>query len=118
MYRVKRFGISRGNKYHAKKAEGVGGLYHSKRERDYAGELDLRQKAKDIKSWGRQLKMSLDVNGFHIANYFIDFVVFHNDETTEYVEVKGFETPEWRLKWKLFEALYGQVPGVRLTVVK
>jgi hypothetical protein len=23
-----------------------------------------------------------------------------------YTEVKGFETAEWRLKWKLFEALF------------
>lgn len=80
--------------------------YHSKKEAVYAEELALRKKAKDIKDWKRQVKISLDVNGYHICNYFIDFVITHNDGVLEYVEVKGFSTDVWRLKWKLFEALF------------
>lgn len=92
--------------------------YDSGFEAGYAAELDLRQKAKQIKSWERQVKIPLDVNGYHIANYFIDFVVYHLDGITEYVEIKGYATETWRLKWKIFEALYCDKPDVVLTVVK
>lgn len=107
-----------GSKYSNQRKLYNGQSYHSKKEAQYALELDLRVKAKDIKSWDRQVKISLDVNGYHITNYYIDFVITHNDNSLEYVEVKGFETETWRLKWKLFEALYGNQPNVKLTVVK
>lgn len=107
-----------GSKYGAKRTEHNGIQYHSKKEAGYAAELDLRLKAKDIESWARQVKIPLDVNGYHITNYMIDFVITHNDGVKEYVEVKGFETEVWRLKWKLFEALYGDNIDTRLTIVK
>jgi len=111
--------VIRHNKYNATKKEYDGIYYHSKFEASYAQELDLRLKAKDIKSWERQIKLSLDVNGKHIANYFIDFKVIHNDDSIEFIEVKGFETEVWRLKWKLTEALIDEIePGALLTVVK
>lgn len=109
--------IRYGNKFGNTKQEVNGIVYHSKKEAGYAHDLNLRKAAGDIKDWERQVKIPLDVEGFHIANYYIDFVVTHNDDTLEYVEVKGFETPEWRLKWKLFEALYSSKKN-RLTVVK
>ena len=93
-------------------------MYHSKKEAGYAHQLEMRKASGDIKEVERQVKISLDVNGYHIANYYIDFVVTHNDGRREYIEVKGFETPEWRLKWKLFEALYGKEKDVILTIEK
>jgi hypothetical protein len=84
-------------------------------------DLDYRLKANDIKKWDRQVKISLDVNGEHICNYYIDFIITHNDGIQEYVEVKGIETPEWKLKWKLFQALYKdqiEKDEILLTVVK
>lgn len=113
MYRVRY-----GSKYGAKKQEYRGVSYHSKKEAGYAHDLAMRLSAGDIKDWQRQVKISLDVDGYHIANYYIDFVVTHNDDRLEYIEVKGFETPEWRLKWKLFEALYGNKKDVILTIQK
>jgi len=109
---------TRQNKFNNKSTIYNGYPYSSKKEAAYAQELDLRVKAKDIHSWERQVNISLDVNGYHICNYKIDFVINHNDETIEYVEVKGYATDTWRLKWKLFEALYGDKKGVKLTVVK
>lgn len=97
-----------GNKYHAKSSIYNGTYYHSQKEAAYAQELDLRVRAKDIKSWERQIRISLDVNGFHITNYIIDFVITHNDKTKEYVEIKGFRTDVFNMKWKLFEALYSK----------
>ena len=108
----------RGNKYGAKSTIYNGISYHSKKEAGYAGELDLMIKAGEIESWQRQKRISLDVDDFHICNYYIDFIVCHNDGTIEYVEVKGFETEVWRLKWKLFEALYSNKKNIKLTVIK
>ncbi len=107
-----------GNKYGNKSQTYNRISYASKKEAGFAEELDFRMRAKDIKCWSRQQKISLDVNGYHICNYYIDFVVEHNDGTFEYVEVKGFETEVWRLKWKLFEALFGNDPMIKLTVIK
>lgn len=106
----------RGNKYHAETCVYKGIPYHSKKEAAYAAELDLRGRAGDIRSWSRQIRIPLDVNGRHIADYLVDFAVDHKDGSREYIEIKGFETEVWRLKWKLFEALYGDLPKVRLTV--
>ena len=102
----------------SKKQEYNGYLYDSKFEAGYAQELDLRVKAKDIKSWEKQKKLELVVNNYVVCTYKIDFIITHNDDSLEYVETKGYATPIWRLKWKLFEALYGDKPGVQLTVIK
>ncbi len=110
--------IKQTNKYKAIKQEYKGGLYHSKKEARYAQELDLRKKAHDIKSWRRQVKIPLDCNGYHITNYYIDFEITHNDDLIEFVEVKGFETEVWKLKWKIFESIYGRNPNYKLTIVK
>lgn len=110
---------SRRNKYNAKPKTYNGITYHSTLEAKYAQDLDWRLKAKDIKSWKRQVKISLDVNGKHICNYYIDFVITHNDDSIQYIEVKGFETQVWKLKWKLFQALMNQrEPEAILTIVK
>lgn len=111
-----------GNKYHAKSTEYEGVVYHSKLEAAYAQELDLRKRAGDIKDWERQVKLQLTVNGKHITNYYIDFLIHHNDGSREFVEVKGMPTSEWRLKWSLFEALfddnYRDHPDDCMTVIK
>ena len=105
----------RGSKYGAKSCYYNGILYHSKLEAKYAIGLDLCVKAKEIKSWERQVKISLDVNGYHIANYFCDFKIINNDDSEEFHEIKGFETEIFRLKRKLLEALY---PNYKYIVIK
>lgn len=111
-----------GNKFHAKSTEYNGHVYHSKLEAAYAQELDLRVKAKDIKSWDRQVKLDLKVNGVHITNYYIDFVLHNNDGSREFVECKGLPTSEWKLKWALLEALFDsdfrQQPDDCMSLVK
>lgn len=108
----------RGSKYGATRQEYNGAWYQSKKEAGYAAELDLRKKCGDILDWVRQVKISLDVNGQHITNYIIDFIAYHPDGRQEYIEVKGFETEVWRLKWKIFCALYEQDKNNILVVVK
>ena len=124
MYRViknKDFKFKKRNKYGANKKEYNGRYYHSQLEAKVAQDLDWRLKAKDIKEVIPQFKISLDVNGKHIANYFVDFKVIHNDNSIEYIEVKGLELEVWRLKWLLFEALLPNLhpnEEVKLTVIK
>ena len=100
--------FSRYNKYNAKKSSYGGRSYHSGLERAYAEKLDWQKKACEIKSWTPQFKLSLDVNGVHIANYFIDFAVNLIDGRIEMHEVKGYETDLWRMKWRHAKAIYTQ----------
>ena len=102
----------------AKKQEYGGFRYDSGFEASYAMELDLRIKAKDIKSYQRQINIPLVVNNYLVCTYRIDFVITHNDDSVEYVETKGMHTDTWRNKWKLFEALYCDLPDVKLTIVQ
>lgn len=107
------------NKYGNIQREYNGHKYHSGFEAEVAAELDLRIKGKDIKSWERQVKIPLTAHGKHICNYYIDFVITHNDESKEYLEVKGFGTALWQLKWKIFEAqMEEEAPGSLLTVYR
>ena len=107
------------NKYGAKKTVYNGITYHSKFEAEYAQKLDWRLKAGDIGYWKRQIKIPLDVNGEHICNYFIDFLIVYNNAALELIECKGAETPVWKLKWKLFLAIYKKKhPNVLITLVK
>lgn len=108
------------NKFGAKSQTYNGSFYHSTGERDYAVELDLRVKAKDIKSWRRQVKIDLSVKGKHITNYFMDFEITHNDGSIELVEYKGAETMAWRQKYQLLLALKDELypNGVTITLVK
>lgn len=79
----------------------------SKKEADYAQDLDLRLRAKDIKAWIPQFRLNLVVNGLPICTYVVDFLVINNDDTEEIHEVKGYATDLWKIKWKLAEALFG-----------
>ena len=85
-----------------------GGRFDSKKEARKAMELDLLVKAGEIIKWEKQKKLSLDVNGMHIANYYLDFVLYYPDGTVEYLEIKSpiTQTPVWRMKWKLSQALF------------
>jgi len=99
----------------AKKSEYRGSIYDSKFEAQIAFDLDMMLKAGEIIKWERQVKIPLIVNGYLVENYYIDFIVYRDGET-EYIEAKGYPTPVWKIKWKLFEALHTK-PGNKLTVI-
>ena len=102
--------VKRGNKYGAKSTIYKGEAYHSKKEAGYARTLDLLKNASDpserVKSWERQVKISIDINGHHICNYYCDFLVTFSDDHQELHEVKGFRNEIFRLKLLLLEAVY------------
>lgn len=93
-------------KYGNKKCMYNGYNYDSIKEANYAENLDWRIKIGEVLKWERQVKISIDINSVHIANYFIDFKVWLSNGVVEYHEVKGFETDIWRMKWRLCKALY------------
>lgn len=94
-------------KYRNVYTEYNGVTYHSRKEAEYARELDLRVRGKDIAGWTRQVAYPIRVNEKHICNYIVDFVVRANDGSLELHEVKGVMTSTFVLKWKLVQALYG-----------
>jgi uncharacterized protein DUF1064 len=111
--------VKKGNKYNNTKQLYNGNRYDSKKESTYAKELDLRKFAGDIKDYDRQFKLELRVNGYKICSWKIDFRITHNDGSFEFVEVKGFETYDYIIKRKLFEALKDEMfPGSTLTIIK
>lgn len=96
-------------KYRNRVFEVDGVRWHSKRE--YERWLALKAMERDglIRDLERQVTVPLVVNGVQVCRLVIDFryydvqagCVIHDD-------AKGFRTPEYRLKAKLYAALFGQ----------
>lgn len=93
-------------KYKNKSCRYGGRMYHSRREVNDAIWLDSLLKQGKIQEVNHQYKISLRVNGEFICNHYVDFEVILNDGRPKYVETKGFPTEVWRLKKKLFNAIY------------
>lgn len=118
-----------------------GYTYHSAAEANYARDLDILKQSGELLDWDRQVKHSIyskithdgDVVIFFghemsasdikkmraklICNYYIDFVLYWNDGSKEYVEVKGAVAPLWQLKWNLFDSIM-KVEGHTTTIVR
>ncbi len=93
----------------AKTTKGLDGSYYASMfEASYANELYARKRLKEIENYDTQVTMPLVVNGYKVADYIADFVIYHLDGSNEIVETKGFSTPVFRLKWKLVEAVYNE----------
>ena len=63
----------------AKKTIYKGKVYDSKFESEYAMILDSMLRSKKIKSWDRQIKIPVIINGVKVFSYTIDFSIIHND---------------------------------------
>jgi hypothetical protein len=59
-----------------------------------------------VEGWERQIRFPLMVNNIKICDYVCDFLVRYADGRRELVEVKGMQTPEFKLKLKLFRATF------------
>lgn len=92
-------------KYHSKKTFVDGIRFDSKREAARYTELKLLEKAGELKELKLQVPFCLFVNNFKICTYKADFV-YEADGKKVVEDVKGFKTPVYRLKKKLFEALF------------
>ena len=73
-------GINEKRKYHNHSMTYNGFIYHSQLEANYAAELDLRVRAGYSKLGAPSEVRPQDKNDYHIANYYIDFIVFIKTE--------------------------------------
>ena len=107
-------------KYGAKPTTVDGIKFASKKEAAYYQELLLRKQAGDIKDFTLQptfeLQPGFTKNGkkHRPITYTADFAITHNDGSLEVVDVKGVETPVFKLKRKMFEFSFKE----NLSVVK
>lgn len=96
------------NKYHAKKIDTPDGKFDSKKEYKRWCELKLMEKAKKISELDRQVKFELQpsfkLNGKTIRgiSYKADYV-YIEDGHQVVEDCKGFKTPVYKLKKKMFE---------------
>lgn len=99
------------SKYGNLKTEYGGYVYMSKKEANYAMQLDYMKKATKladrVSHYNRQVPFQITVNGKKICKYLADFEVFYVDGRKEIVDVKGVRTNVYTLKKKLVEAQYG-----------
>lgn len=102
------------NKYRNKLTKVDGITFHSQREARRWGELKLMERAGKVKYLERQVKYSLDVNGYHICSYISDFnysvkTVVENGWVMKVVveDVKGILTPTYKIKRALMLACHG-----------
>ncbi len=97
-------------------------MYDSKFEASVAQELTFREAAGELESWEAQKTLDLIVFNKHgvsfkLGTYRIDFVAYRKDGVTEYIEAKGFSTPNWKWKWAIFESMMEGEPDVELRVI-
>ena len=78
------------SKYGAVKTSVDGQTFDSKKEADYYCNLKLRLQAGEIKGFCLQPVFILAPG----LKYKADFIVFHNDGTSEIIDTKGFKTKE------------------------
>lgn len=95
-------GRVRRHKFGAKPTHYNGRRYASKLEASYAWQLETLKTAGDVLFWLEQVPFHLPGG----TKYVCDFQVFYASGEVRFVDVKGFETPEFKLKKRLVEALY------------
>jgi len=103
-------------KYRAIKTQLDGITFDSKREASRYAELKMMQAQAVIERLELQPVLPISINGRPVCKYKGDFRYFCRARNRHVLEdVKGFETPVFRLKKKLVEALYYPV---KIEVIK
>jgi len=98
------------NKYGAKKTEFNGRHYDSKHEASIAQEIEILQRVGEVRKVEPQKSYPLyGRQGNKICNHRPDFTLTFKDGHQEVWEAKGFSTPVWQLKLKLFEDNYPDI---------
>ncbi|MDB2108904.1 DUF1064 domain-containing protein [Clostridium paraputrificum] len=100
------------SKYLSHKTVVDGITFDSKDEAKYYEALKIRKYRGEIQNFELQPKFTL-VQGFkkngktyRAITYTPDFVIYHNDNSEEYVDVKGMTTQQGELRIKLFNHFY------------
>lgn len=87
------------SKYRANKVSIDGHTFDSQKEADYYCELKIKLQAKEINGFCLQPTFILAPK----LKYKADFIVFHKNNSTEIIDVKGVKTKEYIAKKKVFE---------------
>jgi hypothetical protein len=102
---------ARTGKYNNTKVEIDGEKFDSKAEAARFGELCILQRQNLITDLCRQVRYPLKVNDQLVTTYIADFVYNEKQPGGEVVQIvedcKGYRTPVYRLKAKLFAAVLG-----------
>lgn len=110
-------------KYNNSKVEIDNFIFDSKKEAQYYMYLKLQKKANDIKEFEVKphiiLQPSFVYCGKKIRSiiYIADFKVSHHGGVVEIVDVKGYQTSDFKLKWKMLKYKYRNKPHIKLTLV-
>lgn len=99
----------RANKYHAKRITVDGRTYDSQAEARYGEQLLLLERARKVGGVERQRPFHvLGPKGELVCTYNADFCFWdHEQDRFRVIDVKGVETPVFRLKRKLLRAFLG-----------
>ncbi len=103
------------NKYRNKPTEVDGVTFASKREAKYYTDLKLLERAGEIRQLELQPRFKCVIDGKKICTYVADFAFREKDGRYRVLDVKGVETPVFKIKRKLVEALF---PHVTVEVVR
>lgn len=104
-YRRLHAAIKKPNKYRAKRQKVDGVSFASQHEAKVYSELKVREKLGEITGLRLQPKYPMVVNGRDICIYFGDFE-FNESGLPVCMDAKGVRTKDYRIKRKLFLALY------------
>ena len=94
------------HKYRAIPTEWNGYKFASRAEARRAAELDILRRAGQIGPVEYHPRYAIAVSGVKVCDYVADFAYLTREGVQVVEDVKGFKTPVYRLKKKLFEALY------------
>ncbi len=99
---------TRRSKYGNRKVVKNGESFDSVREYERHLVLLDMQKRGEISHLCRQPTFTLEVHRLVICKYIGDWSYFENSQSVV-EDAKGFQTPEFKLKWKLAKALYPEI---------
>jgi hypothetical protein len=101
-----RLETARRSKYRAIPTVLDGHRFDSRLEARYYATLQLEQRIGAVLEIRRQPNYLLEVNGVWVGRYVADYEVVRADGEIQVVDCKGFRTQTYKLKRRLFEALY------------
>ena len=99
------------SKYHSNKVWVYGIAFDSQKEADYYCQLKLLLRGGVIDGFCRQARFVITAgdDGTKAVEYVTDFVIFFPDKTYKIVDVKGMETPVFKLKMKSLKEKYPKI---------
>ncbi len=105
--RAKPLKVAKSSKYHNVRTVVDGIEFASKREASRWLELQMMQKAGEIRGLERQVRLKLEVAGMLVCTYVADFAYTTAVGKLVVEDTKGYRTPVYKLKAKLVKAIMG-----------